>query len=241
MKTAELLGNFIKEGLQKIAISDELKTNALVERQARVLSDYNSPTNFYKGDLFKMHSNQPNISPEFKQKTLASPTIQNRIKDRSIELFENLLDTNPKTTLTTHANPKYSLSGFLKNKTLSKVLTKHASLAVPSLENLGLGILAVPSVAHLAGKEMGEDAKSKAEVAGLGVLAAHPTYELAQAAKSGIQKQIPNMLDSTSPAIRQVGQGIQSMGSRASSLLGKIRPIMKLGHSAFYRNILKED
>jgi hypothetical protein len=85
--------------------------------------------------------------------------------------------------------------------------SKEASLAVPSLENLGLGILAVPSVAHLAGKEMGEDAKSKAEVAGLGVLAAHPTYELAQA---GAKKLAPSMLNSASPIAKNVGQAFEA-------------------------------
>lgn len=122
-------------------------------------------------------------------------------------------------------------------------MNKKASLALPLLETAGLGVLAAPSIETLRNPNATDKEKSHAkfETTGLGILAAHPTYELAQAAKSGIQKQIPNMVASTSPAIKQVGQGIQNMGSRAGSLFSKIRPMMKLGHAAFYRNILKED
>jgi hypothetical protein len=120
--------------------------------------------------------------------------------------------------------------------------TKEASLALPLLETAGLGVLAAPSIGTLRNPNATDNEKSHAkfETAGLGVLAAHPTYELAQAAKKGIQNQIPNMLDSKSPAIRGIGQGIQSFGANARSMLGKVRPMLKLGHSAFYRNILKE-
>jgi hypothetical protein len=131
----------------------------------------------------------------------------------------------------------------LLGKYIKEGMDKKASLAVPILENLGLGILAKPGIDTLRNPNATPEEKSHAkyETAGLGVLAAHPTYELAQAAKGGIQKQIPNMLDSTSPLTRQVGQGLQNFGGKMQSIFSKARPMLKLGHSAFYREILKEN
>lgn len=53
-----------------------------------------------------------------------------------------------------------------------KKIVKVGSMGSHAAELAGLGILAGPSAAHLAGKEMSEKNKARAEVAGLGVLAA---------------------------------------------------------------------
>ena len=107
------------------------------------------------------------------------------------------------------------------NKILEKIaFNKKASLAIPALENLGLGVLAVPSAKTLLDPSANEHDKSHAkyELGGLDILAAHPTYELGQA---GAQKLAPhmsnigtNMMEHTSPMIRRMGQGISNIASK---------------------------
>lgn len=108
------------------------------------------------------------------------------------------------------------------NKILEKIAfdKKMSSLAVPALENLGLGVLAVPSAKTLFDPNASEHDRSHAkyELGGLGILAAHPTYELGQA---GAQKVAPhmntigtNMMEHTSPMIRRMGQGIFNIASK---------------------------
>lgn len=116
---------------------------------------------------------------------------------------------------------------------LKMALYKSASLGVSGLELGGLGVLAVPSVAGLAGHPMGEKAKEIAEVGGLGVLAAHPAYELGHAAVNavkGLPAQGPGLLQR---AGHSIGQGIS-----------KLRPIIpamsKLAFTSFYQEILKK-
>lgn len=105
------------------------------------------------------------------------------------------------------------------DKILEKIAfnKKASSLAVPALENLGLGVLAVPSAKTLFDPNASEHDKSHAkyELGGLGILAAHPTYEL------GAQKLAPhmsnigtNMMEHTSPMIRRMGQGISNIASK---------------------------
>jgi len=108
------------------------------------------------------------------------------------------------------------------DKILEKIAfnKKTSSLAVPALENLGLGVLAVPSAKTLFDPNASEHDKNHAkyELGGLGILAAHPTYELGQA---GAQKVAPhmsnigtNMMEHTSPMIRRMGQGISNITSK---------------------------
>lgn len=61
--------------------------------------------------------------------------------------------------------------------------------AVNALENLGLGVLAVPSAQTMLDPSASEHDKSHAkyELGGLGILAAHPTYELGHAAYQGLK------------------------------------------------------
>ena len=60
---------------------------------------------------------------------------------------------------------------------LSKIKSVAKSNAVPALENLGLGVLAVPSAQTMLDPNANEHDKSHAkyELGGLGILAAHPT------------------------------------------------------------------
>jgi hypothetical protein len=109
--------------------------------------------------------------------------------------------------------------------------------AVKALENLGLGVLAVPSAQTMFDPNASEHDKSHAkyELGGLGILAAHPTYEMAHSLKEnapqirgavqeGLTNKVAphltnmgtNLMEHTSPMARSVGQGI-------SNLAGKIR------------------
>ena len=108
---------------------------------------------------------------------------------------------------------------------------KTASLAVPALENLGLGILAAPSVAGLAGHPMGEKTKEIAEVGGLGVLAAHPTYELGHAAVNAI-KGLPGQ---GTGLMQRAGQGI---GNVVNKFRGAAPLMSKLAYDSFYQELL---
>lgn len=117
----------------------------------------------------------------------------------------------------------------LKDKDTCK---QAASLAVPALENLGLGILAAPSAAGLAGHPMNEKAKEVAEVGGLGVLAAHPTYELGHAAVNAI-KGVPGQ---GTGLAQRAGQGI---GNVVNKLRGATPVLSKLAYNSFYQEILK--
>ncbi len=118
------------------------------------------------------------------------------------------------------------------------------SLAETGLDVLGLGVLGKPVYNTLTNPNATEEEKNHAkwEGAGLGVLAAHPSYEIAHAGHQA-------MLNSSSPAVKSVGQHIQNAGSAvahgasnvwqgAKGLLQKVRPMTKLGHTAFYKEML---
>jgi hypothetical protein len=72
---------------------------------------------------------------------------------------------------------------------LSKIKSVAKSNAVPALENIGLGTLAIPSAQTMFDTNASDHDKSHAkyELGGLGILAAHPTYELGHAAYQGLK------------------------------------------------------
>lgn len=80
------------------------------------------------------------------------------------------------------AHPKFS--GGVK-ATAQGAMKKVSSMGTHAAELAGLGILAVPSIQHLRGKEMSEGAKAKTEIGGLGVLAAPSAVA---AGKAGLGK-----------------------------------------------------
>ena len=107
--------------------------------------------------------------------------------------------------------------------------------AVPALENLGLGVLAVPSAQTMLDPSASEHDKghAKYELGGLGILAAHPTYEMAHSLKEsapqirnavqeGLTSKVAphltnmgtNLMEHTSPMVRSVGQGISNFASK---------------------------
>ena len=106
---------------------------------------------------------------------------------------------------------------------------------VNALENLGLGVLAVPSAQTMLDPSASEHDKSHAkyELGGLGILAAHPTYEMAHSLKEsapqirgavqeGLTSKVAphltnigtNMMEHTSPMVRRMGQGISNIASK---------------------------
>jgi len=122
---------------------------------------------------------------------------------------------------------------------------KTSSLAVPALENLGLGILAAPSIAGIAGHPINENAKEVAEVGGLGVLAAHPTYELAN---HYLPESVKNRIGQTASNVGgHVLGGTAGLATRASQGIGNVvnkfrsaAPVLsKLAYNSFYQEILK--
>jgi hypothetical protein len=125
------------------------------------------------------------------------------------------------------------LANHLLKPSKPKPLTKEASNLVNALELGGLGVLAAPSVAGLAGHPMGEKAKEIAEVGGLGVLAAHPTYELGHAAVNAVKGLPAQGTGLLQRAGQSIGQGIN-----------KLRPMIpamsKLAYTAFYQEVLKK-
>ena len=106
---------------------------------------------------------------------------------------------------------------------------------VNALEDLGLGVLAVPSAQTMLDPSASEHDKSHAkyELGGLGILAAHPTYEMAHSLKEsapqirnavqeGLTSKVAphltnmgtNLMEHTSPMVRSVGQGISNFASK---------------------------
>ena len=112
------------------------------------------------------------------------------------------------------------------------IKTAFSSNMVNGLEAAGLGILAAPSVAGLAGHPMGEKTKEIAEVGGLGVLAAHPTYEMGHAAVNAV-KGLPGQGNGL---VQRAGQGI---GNVVNKLRGAAPVLSKLAYNSFYQEILK--
>ena len=112
------------------------------------------------------------------------------------------------------------------------IKTAFSSNMVNGLEAAGLGILAAPSVAGLAGHPMNEKTKEIAEVGGLGVLAAHPTYEMGHAAVNAV-KGLPGQGNGL---VQRAGQGI---GKVVNKLRGAAPVLSKLAYNSFYQEILK--
>lgn len=238
MKTVEIMGDFVKE-----AISDSLKMKSLIERGARKMVAVGlhkkAIPNDFSGSITTQSMNMANenLKPFLKSVGVRGPAPNIKFNDPVLnythpydEIAQRAKEINPLALQNLPFMKQAQKKGFpdkyeAHKETIKNALphlraakvNKTASLAVPSLENLGLGILAAPSAAHLMGHEMNEDNKSKMELAGLGVLAAHPTYELASAA-------VP---------------GIKSIGQNIANGFNKVRPMLKLGHAAFYGNILK--
>lgn len=135
---------------------------------------------------------------------------------------------------------KYKKTAEMENK-LTNVVEKigFSKNMVDALELGGLGILAKPGIDTLRNPNATEDEKSHAkwESAGLGVLGLDPAYQLG---KAGLQKANPyinkatqgmsnmyqgasqNLLDSTSPLARRVGQGMQNVGPAMQKLRGRM-------------------
>ena len=67
----------------------------------------------------------------------------------------------------------YGLIGEIK-------LIKEASLAEHALDVGGLAMLAAPTVQKMRNKPMSQKSTNRTELAGLGVLAAHPAYSMAK-------------------------------------------------------------
>lgn len=64
-------------------------------------------------------------------------------------------------------------------------LEKISSIAEQAMDLGGLGALALPTIQKMRGKPMSEKNTQRAELGGLGILAAHPAYELG---KKGLSK-----------------------------------------------------
>lgn len=72
-------------------------------------------------------------------------------------------------------------------------MTRTASMAVPALEVGGLGVLARPSYQTLKKPGASDEEKSHAkhELAGLGILAAHPAHELGTGLAARLRRAAP--------------------------------------------------
>ncbi len=107
-------------------------------------------------------------------------------------------------------------SSVIKQLVASSPKEKKAGVAVPALEAAGLGILAVPGIRTLRDPNASAHDKNHAawETAGLGVLGAHPMYELGQHAlgKGGTHGLAagPN----TGGLMRRAGAGLQNFAAR---------------------------
>jgi len=210
--------------LEKIAISNELKRRAHVERGARIGA---------ATDVEKMHMKSPNYTPHQGAQTFGvtgkGPAPYNgAIKEDTLKRRKEIV-----TNMHSHPGEKNTLSSHIKNVKQKKLVNKGAkgllvagglagaayggkklydkmtektafapspgilskikgvakSNAVPALENLGLGVLAVPSAQTMFDPNASDHDKSHAkyELGGLGILAAHPTYELGHAAYQGLK------------------------------------------------------
>lgn len=102
---------------------------------------------------------------------------------------------------------------------------------VNGLENLGLGVLAVPSIAGLAGKPMEDKTKEMVEVGGLGILAAHPTAELGHSAMQAIKGAPVGGIG----LMQRAGQGI---GNFVNKFRSATPALAKLAYSSFYQELL---
>jgi len=227
--------------LEKIAISDALKHRASVERSARISAeaaverlDRKDP-NYHptqgrqvfnvKGPAPKSHTSAMGTYKDFQRRKEQIVAARHEGVGRSQGLEQHVRNTKIKKLVGKGAKGLLAAGSVAGVGYGAKKLYDHykqASLVVPALENLGLGILAVPSAKTLMDTNASDHDKSHAkyELAGLGVLGADPTYELGHAAA---QKLAPhannmglNMMKHTSPMVRRMGQGI-------SNLAGKIR------------------
>jgi hypothetical protein len=107
---------------------------------------------------------------------------------------------------------------------LSKIKDVAKSNAVPALENLGLGVLAVPSAQTMFDPNANDHDKSHAkyELGGLGILAAHPTYELGHAAYQGL-KGVPQNAAQGGLLGRTMGALKQHVPQMGENLMNKLR------------------
>ncbi len=225
--------------LEKIAISNELKNKAYVERAARlhrarevatagtkVIYDMGRVPN--KQQLFENAKQYMNVKGPEENRVPTGAESHRNVQKRYMQLIKNPTEDitrlhNPSDSLAAHVS-KVKKMKTLKNvgkgallagglagaayggkklydkmteKTafapnpgiLSKIKSVAKSNAVPALENLGLGVLAVPSAQTMLDPNANEHDKSHAkyELGGLGILAAHPTYELGHAAYQGLK------------------------------------------------------
>lgn len=271
--------------LEKIAISNELKNKAYVERAARlhrarevatagtkVIYDMGRVPN--KQQLFENAKQYMNVKGPEENRVPTGAESHRNVQKRYMQLIKNPTEDitrlhNPSDSLAAHVS-KVKKMKTLKNvgkgallagglagaayggkklydkmteKTaftpnpgiLSKIKDVAKSNAVPALENLGLGVLAVPSAQTMLDPSASEHDKSHAkyELGGLGILAAHPTYEMAHSLKEsapqirgavqeGLTSKVAphltnmgtNLMEHTSPMVRSVGQGISNFASK---------------------------
>lgn len=255
--------------LEKIAISNELRRRADIERGARVGASADVDKIHRADPLYNKHQGTQTfgVSGPAPKKKLVGPTMEDTLKRRK-EIVNNLHS---------HPGKEYTLNKHIKNvkqkkligkgvkgllaagaigggayggKKLYDKLTEKTAFSNPgifrnlakqnsvnALENLGLGVLAVPSAQTMLDPSASEHDKSHAkyELGGLGILAAHPTHEIYNSLKEnapqirgavqeGLTSKVAphltnmgtNLMEHTSPMVRSVGQGI-------SNLAGKIR------------------
>ncbi len=211
----------------KIAISDGLKYKAKVERGGRQFNSYDlsnkvmdklraegkNPSAY---DTLKFTNHEVGIKGPEPKYNFKNPVNENQLMsdmvDRAFELNPRLKPNIPKPTPTQYHSFQ-SIGKTLGKGALiaggigaagygAKKLYDHyktASNLVNALEVGGLGILAKPGVDTLRNPNASAEEKNHAkyESAGLGVLAAHPAYELGKEylpkAKAGIGNFINKM------------------------------------------------
>jgi len=225
--------------LEKIAISNELKNKAYVERKARLyraadiakdreqfvysLGEVPNKKEMFEGGKYHMNVKGPEknrypsstksfgaAEKRYKQLTQNSMNDKTRLHNPSDSLSAHVSKVKKMKTLKNVGKGALLAGGLagaayggkklydkMTEKTafapspgiLSKIKNVAKSNAVPALENLGLGVLAVPSAQTMFDPNASDHDKSHAkyELGGLGILAAHPTYELGHAAYQGLK------------------------------------------------------
>jgi hypothetical protein len=107
----------------------------------------------------------PNIDVEALKSIGASQEFQSAFDSSVVSAF----NADPVTIFESMPAPQ---------KTIIAGFAKEASMTEHALDVAGLGILAAPTVASMAGSDFKKKNKDRAELAGLGVLAAHPAYTI---------------------------------------------------------------
>ncbi len=260
--------------LEKIAISNELKNKAYVERTARfvrakdIAKDraqfvYSLGEVPNKKELLESGKYHMNVKGPEKNRSPSNEKSFRDVAKRYKQLTQNSMEDktrlhNPSDSLSAHVS-KVKKMKTLKNvgkgallagglagaayggkkvydkmteKTafapnpgiLSKIKSVAKSNAVPALENIGLGTLAIPSAQTMFDPNASDHDKrhAKYELGGLGILAAHPTYELGHAAYQGL-KGAPQNAAQGGLLGRTMGALKQHVPQMGENLMNKIK------------------